>query len=278
MVPSDPITSIAESDPSLVKFLKDLQELGLHFVKEFADLSPEQRVAWRDEYERRLKTKKSWDPGDETERRKTAAAFSLNFAQQNPAAPARLVSVVATTLRPPTDLRRFSLALARQMCPSDALVYRYLQEEQAKLTASYAPAYNERERRRWVPGYSAQFIHGELKCFKDSQTVLDAVDRLEGAGLIMTERTGKFIRPDLRTGRKRDIAMWLHVSAPLDRAEETVTVEAADALKYGLSLGMLVSLIRMEPDAQKRYATDLAKRLPLSVDTIRELRKKVPKV
>ncbi|MEQ1858472.1 MAG: hypothetical protein ABMA13_00895 [Chthoniobacteraceae bacterium] len=231
-------------------------------------LSIEQQVAFKQDYEKRLQNRKSWDPTDEAVRRRTAAAFALESAKIN-----REQSATTPQEPQPGDLRGFALAVARQLCPADAIVYRYLQQTQIAESRSMSATYNERRGKRWVPGYSAQQIHQDLGCFKDAQTVLDAINRLEEAKVIETERKGEFVAPERRTGRKRDIRMWLHVPAPLNQQEETVWFSATDAMRHGLAIAMLLHLFRLDKQLKNAPATDLAKRLPYSVKSIRKHRK-----
>lgn len=271
---SPPPQERVEPRRSFVELIEEIRLAAPDLAGRVEDLTPAQQPIFQQRYENMLAVKLS--SATKEKRIESAAALAWGIARQSEAGSvsARKKQANEATSE---NLVWLSLPVARQHCTADAIVYRYLQKEQAQITHDFAESYNKRDNRFWVPGYSAVRIHDKLDCFKDAQTVLDSINRLQEAGLIDTERTGRFVEEDLRMKMKRDIAMWLHAPAPVNKGDVTAYLDRRDAQTHGLSLGMLVTLFRYEPEAKHLYATELANRLPLAPETIRKLLKKLRK-
>ena len=259
---------------SFIELIAEIRLAAPDMAGRVEDLTPAQQPIFEQQYEKLLAVKLSSAPKEK--RIESAAAFAWGIARQSEAGS---VSARKNQANEATseNLVWLSLPVAREHCTADAIVYRYIQKEQAQIIHDYAESYNKRKGRFWVPGYSAVRIHEDLDCFKNAQTVLDAINRLENAGLIDTGRTGAFVEKHPEDKMKQDTAMWLHAYEPVSRDDVTAYLDRHDAQTHGISLGMLMTLFQYEPETKHLYATDLAKRLPLAPETIRELRKKLPK-
>jgi hypothetical protein len=267
----DPAGKKPDEPATFAEFIADLRSFAPQLAAILLSLPPDRKAAYHAQFQRSVTN--PLNPADkrsETQRKRDAADFIYTMASHEADSTAKYPIA-------PHGHVCFSLRMARELCPADAIVYRFLQTKQEELPYSLGASSYVRQGLLWVPGHSAVSIHRELDCFKNAQTVLDAIDRLENEGLIRTERTGAFVEHDRRTKMRCDMAMWFHVPEPVNKSEPTFCVDCADALEHGLSLGMLVTLFRLEPETKNLYATDLAKRLPLTAETIRSLCKKLPK-
>ena len=274
MTTPDPTEKQPVKPASFTEFIAELQSFAPELAAILLSLPPARKAAYYAQYQRSIANPLNpGDPRSESQRKRDAADFVYMMASREAGSSSTIAKLQIT----PHGHVCFSLQMARELCPADAIVYRFLQDKQEELRYSLGASSYVRQGLFWVPGYSAVTIHRELDCFRNAQTVLDSVNRLENENLIKTERTGAFVHRDRRTYMRCDIAMWLHVPKRVDKTEPTVCVDSADALQYGLSLGMLVTLFRLEPETKKLPATKLAKRLPFTAETIRTFRKKLPK-
>lgn len=274
MTTPDPAERKPDETASFAEFIAELQGFAPQLAAILLSLPPNRKAEFHAQYKRSVSNR--LNPGDKRsqEQRKKDAADFIYFEASYERNKTTANNIKQLT---PQGHVCFSLSMARDFCPADAIVYRFLQEKQKETSYSLGAQEYVRQGVPWVAGHSAVTIDRELDCFQNAQTVLDAVNRLEDEGLIRTERTGGFVHRDRRTFMRRDIAMWFHVPEPVDSTEPTVCVDSADARQYGLSMGMLVTLFRLEPETKNLYATELAKRLPFTAETIRALRKKLPK-
>lgn len=190
----------------------------------------------------------------------------------------------AQCLEQKTGHATFSLAVARKVDITAAIVYRVLQAEQSENLGN-SGLYR---RYRYWSRISAQTLHeGYMPFLKSRQVVADAIHRLKKAGLLITETTGVFVEAHLRTGRKRDIQTWCHVPKPIDHDEPSVKFTVVTARLYGVREAILIECVHhllntagknIEVDG-KRYvrvsASEIEKLVPITAKSIRALREEL---
>jgi hypothetical protein len=172
-----------------------------------------------------------------------------------------------------------SLPVAKDHGLYAGILYPYLQQKQQE-QLNYGDSYNVRKGIRWIRSLAASEIIREQPALPDTQTVIRAADTLQAAGLILTERTGKFLPDHDKTKRKRDIATWWHVSrhyvARKDVCEyfdtrQNYIVSAIEVAAYGVAEALILAYWRKSDPAEwrKLSATEMAAVLPMDEKTVR---------
>jgi biotin operon repressor len=174
-------------------------------------------------------------------------------------------------------ITEFSLAVANYLNPTDAIVYNYLQDQQRVVFNARFPDehLNFREGRWWINQLGAGTIHEGLPCFKSKQTIHDSIERLEAAGLILTEKTGAFLLDYQRTGREAtDITAWYYVPN-ISKPDDLIrfdTQEAVD-LDYEIMQALILQYAREQTDVRANYhkleLVKMRNELPMTEKTIR---------
>ncbi len=197
----------------------------------------------------------------------------------------RLIRQDAEQLPQRTGIASFSVAIARRLDITAAVVYRYLQAEQAQ---NIGDIQSFHEWRYWSTESAELIMTLSLPFLKSRQVVENAMIRLEAAKLIRTEATGKFLPQKHYTGRKRDIQTWCHARAPINYEEPGLEFDVVAARLHGMREAILTAHLENVQAASvvsgttgnhyvKMVATEVEKVLPIGEKTIRSLLSKLKK-